>query len=592
MSFPSGTVGFILLRDGTLLSTGDGGASFARKTAIPNSAAKGGAERPNDIFFTSASNGVAVSSRSGGPGAIYHTVDGGNTWTQAVGPAGAFRSVWFENANTGYAVGDANQLWTTVNGGANWTQRPLTGAGPANFTSIRCSGVICLLATSNGSHLVRTTDAGFTASDVTPSNQQIFAAAFATPSAVVAAGQDGATVVSGDAGVTFSPIPASGGRIAGPFLRLRAATASEAFATGRSGTLARTTDGGESWTDLGLPTTGDVTDVSFPTTGTGYALDSVGTLFKSANGGTSWSLLNTGTQAEPASLLALDANRVLLIGPRGVRRSVNGGDTFAAVSGAIRHASIQRADVARGAVFAYGAHALLVSTNGGASWSKVKRPTRKGLRTVDFVTGKRGYMLDSQGKVWSTSNRGRHWTQLIATGTLSSYDMAFTAANRGYLEVNSFGIQRGGFLLKTADGGQSWHPELVSSHALIRGGIAASGGQTDFAVDRAGGLFSTTSGGDQGAASSLKLRTAATLVRRGSTVHVNGKLTPAAGGEQVVVSARASKHGWVHNVVQVASNGTFTTVWKVTRLTIFVAQWTGDADHAGAGSRVLQINVR
>jgi hypothetical protein len=170
--------------------------------------------------------------------------------------------------------------------------------------------------------------------------------------------------------------------------------------------------------------------------------------------------------------------------------------------------------------------------------------------------------------------------------------MAFTAANRGYLAVNSFGIQRGGFLLKTADGGQSWHPELVSSHPLIRGGIATSPAQTDFAADRAGGLFSTTSGGDQGAASSLKLRTASKLVKRGRTIHVNGKLSPAAGGEQVVVSARASKHGWVHKVVQVASNGTFTTVWKVSRLTIFVAQWAGDADHAGAGSRVLQVSVR
>jgi photosystem II stability/assembly factor-like uncharacterized protein len=592
MSFPTSDVGFLLLHDGTLLGTSDGGASFSRKTAIPGSAAKGGGETPSDIFFTSPTNGVAVSRTGLGPGAIYHTIDGGNTWTQAPGAAGTFRSVWFADSNTGYAVGDGGLLFTTVDGGANWSQRPLTGAAPANFTSIRCAGVICLLATDTGSHLVRTTDAGFTATDVSPSNQAIFAAAFASPSQAVAAGQAGATVVSGDAGVTFTPIPGSGGRIAGPFLRMRAASASEAFATGTGGTLARTTDGGESWSDLGVPTTGNVIDVSFPSTGTGYALDSVGTVFKSANGGSSWALLNTGTQAQPASVLALDANRVLLIGPRGVRRSADGGNTFGAAGGAIKRAPLQRGDVARGAVFAYGAHALYVSTNGGSSWKAVKRPTRKTLRTVDFITGKRGFALDAQGKVWSTANRGRHWTQLIATGTLSGYDLAFTAANRGYLAINSFGIQRGGFLLKTSDAGRTWHPQLVSSHPLARYGIATSSGTTDFAMDNSGGLFSTTTGGDQGAASSLKLRTASRHVKRGRTIHVNGQLNPAAGGEQVVVSARASRHGWVHKVVQVASNGTFTTVWKLSRFTIFVAQWAGDADHEGAGSKVLQVKVR
>jgi photosystem II stability/assembly factor-like uncharacterized protein len=591
MSFPTGDAGFVLLRDGTLVATGDGGTTFSPKTAIPNSPAKGGSQQPTDIFFTTIKNGVAVTGGPGG-GGIYHTQDGGNTWTQVPGVTGSFHSVWFADGNTGYAVGDAGALFTTTDRGSHWIRRPLTGATTANLTSIRCAGVICLITVDNGSHIVRTTDAGFTGMDVSASNQQIFAAGFASPTQAVAAGQDGATVVSGDAGVTFSPVPAGGGRIAGPFSQLRAASASVAFATGSAGTLARTTDAGRTWTNVGVPTTGDVIDASFPFPSTGYALDSSGTLLRSKNGGGSWSLLNTGTQTQPASVLALDANRVLLIGPRGLRRSHNGGNSFAGVRGAIAHASIQRADLAHGAVFAYGPRALFVSTNGGANWTAVNRPPRKSsLRTVDFITRKRGFVLDRQGRVWATSNRGKHWTQLVATGTLSAYDLAFTAANRGYLAINSFGIQRGGFLLKTSDGGKTWHPQLVSSHALTRYGIATSGGATDFATDTSGALFATTTGGDQGSASSLKLRTKKLRVTPGSDIRVTGKLSPAEGGEQVVVSARSFNRGWVHKVVQVAANGTFTTVWKLTRFTIFVAQWAGDADHAGAGSKVLQIQV-
>jgi hypothetical protein len=170
--------------------------------------------------------------------------------------------------------------------------------------------------------------------------------------------------------------------------------------------------------------------------------------------------------------------------------------------------------------------------------------------------------------------------------------MAFNAANRGYLLINSFGTQRGGFVLKTSDGGRTWHPQLLSSVPLADDGVATSTGQTDFAMDNSGRLFATTSGGDQGLASSLKLTTKKKTVKRRSNITVSGKLNPAAGGEQVVVSARAQNRGWVHKVVQVASDGTFTTVWKLSRFTIFVAQWTGDADHEGAGSKVLQVSVK
>ncbi|HXD57944.1 MAG TPA: hypothetical protein VN606_08495 [Thermoleophilaceae bacterium] len=588
LSFASPTVGFLLLQDGTLLATADGGSSFSRKTAIPGtSAAGGGGVSAENIVFTSATNGFAVTHQPGN-GKLYRTVDGGNTWNPVA--SGPFQAIWFADANAGYAVGDSNLLFTTVNGGANWTQQPLAGATPSTLRSINCVGATCLIGTAEGTRLIRTVDGGATGVDVSPSSRKVFAAAFASPTRAVAVGENGTTVVSNDAGATFSPV---GGGIQGPFTRLSATSPAVAFATGAHGSLAKTTDSGQSWNDVGVPTSAEVIDASFPTPTTGFALDDAGSLRKTLNGGASWAVLNTGTSSEPEAVFAIDANRILLIGPRGLTRSANGGTSFARPPGrALSRAALDNVDGAPGAVFAYGSRALFISTNGGKTWAAVKRPSRDNLHIVDFVSSKRGWALDAAGRVWTTTNRGRHWTQLVATGTLSAYGMAFNAANRGYLLINSFGTQRGGFVLKTSDGGRTWHPQLLSSVPLADDGVATSTGQTDFAMDNSGRLFATASGGDQGLASSLKLTTKKKKVKRRSNITVSGKLNPAAGGEQVVVSARAQNRGWVHKVVQVASDGTFTTVWKLSRFTIFVAQWTGDADHEGAGSKVLQVSVK
>ena len=53
--------GYILLKDGSLLRTSDGGESFARQTAVPGTQASNNAAGNSaiDIAFTSADSGVA-----------------------------------------------------------------------------------------------------------------------------------------------------------------------------------------------------------------------------------------------------------------------------------------------------------------------------------------------------------------------------------------------------------------------------------------------------------------------------------------------------------------------------------------------------
>jgi hypothetical protein len=80
---------------------------------------------------------------------------------------------------------------------------------------------------------------------------------------------------------------------------------------------------------------------------------------------------------------------------------------------------------------------------------------------------------------------------------------------------------------------------------------------------------------------------------------VRGRLSPAVGGEQVIVSSTEAdprrRHGavdWRFKTARVRSDGRFTSRWRVRRTSVFVAQWTGDGQIRGAGSKVLKVRVR
>ena len=93
-SFPSASVGYVMTQDGSILRTNDGGATFARKTSVPGTDSAGGSRTPTDIFFTADNSGVVTTSGDG-PGKIFRTNDGGNSWTEVQsapdGPGGAIQ---------------------------------------------------------------------------------------------------------------------------------------------------------------------------------------------------------------------------------------------------------------------------------------------------------------------------------------------------------------------------------------------------------------------------------------------------------------------------------------------------------------------
>jgi len=577
VAFPSKLVGYLVLSNGSVLSTADGGRTFTRKTAIP-----GG--MPNDLIATSDTTAFAVT----GNGTIQRTTDGASSWTQVASVGVPLRGIERADPTTMYAVGNGLTVLKSVDGGATWARQPVSGVPAADLTSIRTAGLdTALITTAGGAQLIRTTDGGVTFSSVVPSSDPTLAVAFASPTRAIGVGANGSAGTSADTGANWKIV---GSRIVGSFRLIYAVSSSVAYAGGDQGVLAKTVDHGQTWANISPPTGASITGIGAPAPETLFVLASDGSLQRSDNGGSSYRILNTGTGAAAKAVVALDKDHVLLLGPRGVLRSTNGGDEFTLVSDHVgRTTVVGAAEVAGQSVYAYapGRGELILSRNGGATWTRLKTPEKHSIRDLAFGTATRGLLLDTRGELWQTTNAGRSWKELDCLGAWRPTGVDFADATHGFVLVSPSGPSRGAYLLRTNDSGKTWHPQFVS------GGPASAlegAGGTSYLLVGNSVLYSTTTGGDVGAARQLKLAAKPRTLAKAGTVTLSGTLTPRLGGEDVLIS-RYMRGAWAVKHVTVASNGSFSVRWSVTRSAVFVAQVFADADHSAAATPALTVRI-
>ena len=586
LSFSNVNTGYLVLEDGTVVGSTDGGATWSPKTAVPGTRAAGGSATPTDLAFTSDAVGFASSTQ----GRIYRTTDGGGSWTQVNDTNRAVNDVAFVDANTGFAVGASGLFLETTDGGTTWVPKN-TGADGSTLTTVRAVDANNAIATNEkGDFLLRTTDKGATFSRVSATTQATNTVGYSSATRVVAAGNDGALAASNDGGATFTAI--GNPRLSGQYFVIRSAPGGAAFATGENGGLARTTDGGQTWTKVGVPTSEDILDVSFPTAQIGYAIDTDGKLFKSTNTGTSWANLDTGTTAKPGAVYAPSANVVILVGPTGVRRSGNGADSFTTVKGAVAKAKLDDYDDAGSSIVVWGRAALLRSGDQGKTWKSLKLPSKKTkVIRADFVTANTGFLRDSGGRLWKTTNGGKKWTEVQSVGSTDYYGMSFSSATSGYLVTSEFGeADELGYLLRTTDGGKTWAPQLVTNAEIKGYGIAA--GATSYVLAGTNSLLFSTTGGQAGKASTATLKASKTKLKKKARIQVTITVKGAKQGDVAVVSGRKSGGSWTPQQVELDRSGKATTSWNVTNgTTTFVGQWAGNEASAGDGSPPVTVKV-
>jgi photosystem II stability/assembly factor-like uncharacterized protein len=579
--FTDPSTGYLFLSNGNVLRTTDKGQTFARVTAIPTTpeSSGGGTGVPADALFTGPDAGIVFIA---GTNRAYRTTDGGQSWTPEPDVAAGNVQRLKATGDAFYAFGP-NTLLSSTDAGQTWTAQDAQGS---TITSVNCATLtLCLLTTDRGDRLLRVENG--TVESITASTAPLYAAGFANPSRAVAVGAGGATAVSNDGGRNYTPV---GGDIAGSFqfgLRLGPAP-NIALALGARGQLARTTDSGLTWKAINVATSSDMRDTSFSTPDDGYALDVRGGLFRTVNGGASWQPIDPGTTATATAVIT-KGTTVLLATTSGIRRATGGGAFDGVKSG-----KVGSFDRAGSTLFAYGSTTILRSSD-GRKWTKVKAPKR--LADLDMTSAKRGYALDTGGRVWRTTN-GKKWTELAAVGTDDGLSLAFGSANSGYLTLRSWPADNGvAYVQRTTDGGEHWRPQRIASGTFPgTEGVISPNAIRSYALTStpaAGNnvfrsLFTTSTGGDAGSDSTLKLKRGG---RSNGRTTVNGQLSGAQGGEPIVVSARAKgSNRWVEQVVTAGANGgRFTAAFRFSKNALFVARWAGDSGRRGAGSAVLNV---
>ncbi len=281
----------------------------------------------------------------------------------------------------------------------------------------------------------------------------------------------------------------------------------------------------------------DFADVYFVDASLAYGVGSFGQVAKTTDGGTTWTMQTSGVASALSSVAFLDANTGFLVGPnRLLIRTVNGGTTWAVdtvrvipeTAAGIR--AIQFLNKTTGFIlssetsksgrilkttdagatwttvlntaaeefydFSFngtnaimvgkGASVIYYSTNSGDTWTKATAAplggfvyTRSDIRAVHLVSSSIAYAVGWGSNIGAqpaiiikSVDGGKTWTYLPQTPAITLYDNL----NAVYFKDDMNGIAVGGAILTTTDGGTTWkyNDYPIGSTLNSVGGIGSS----------------------------------------------------------------------------------------------------------------------
>lgn len=447
ISFINSDTGWIVGTYKTIYKTTDGGATWMLKlNGTPSS------PMLNDVFFSDALHGVAIGGFWFTPDEEAYTIvtaDGGETW-QETSPAGIREliSISFISADNGWACGRGSEVLKTSNGGYTWN----VISEVDDFMDD-----IYFLDQNNGrilqyNSVFSTIDGGINWSEnYIPGASSLNAFSF-SGSAGFTCGFYGEIYRSEDAGISWEHVGSE------PFNDVENVYFSDSlngWAMNIPGFgLSKTENGGLNWQQIDIGSSEIFTDLFFLNPSTGYALGAYDSVFKTNDAGQTWNKKAIGVEGTFTSIYFINEQKGFIGGNYGtLLKTIDGGlqwdEVYLTSYGTFN--DIDFADELHG--WAINSSVTVYRTiDGGETWTPHGLGNSGLLDDILMFNDQRGLIATLEGKIYLTLNGGDTWEVVfdVLTGFANRARMAFVDENEGWFLIGSN-------LYYSLDGGASWN---------------------------------------------------------------------------------------------------------------------------------------
>ncbi len=244
-------------------------------------------------------------------------------------------------------------------------------------------------------------------------------------------------------------------------------SASTGWASGDSGMIHKSTDGGVTWTSQSSSQTAasynTLFGLTFADANTGWASSAFGTLIKTTDGGDNWLQQSPSTGQQIWTVFAHTPTTAWIAGSAGmIGRTTDGTNWSSSLNNPPGNPNtglndIQFVDANNGYAIAGGGWSAK-TTDGGATWTQMPGALPNGgvsnsyrLAALSFVDVNTGWAVGSQGTIIKTTDGGATWvSQNSGVLTQTLHSVSFVDANKGWAVGDT------GIILQTVNGGTTW----------------------------------------------------------------------------------------------------------------------------------------